>query len=423
MITIGYCTRKSDDNHKKHLIKTCGLGDKKVQVIEIVNEGDRSLTECYNEILNKSSNDIVVFCHSDITIETKQWGNKLTKLFNKNPDYGIIGVAGSKKLNETGKWWDIPKSMVGRVSHTHEGKTWLSSYSEDQGTDIEETVIVDGVFFAINKKLIKKDFNEGVTGFHFYDVTFCFENYLAGVKIGVVTNIRIDHKSIGQTNEQWETNRQLFAENFKDSLPVTIKKVIRPNQKLKVLIGCLNFNSYTGSELYVFELGKELIKKGCEVSICSTLGNPLANMAKQIGIRLYDLKNPPGFKLGDGKWLLKTPEGEVPSQPETLYKVGGDNFDVLHLNHKPVTEHLMRLYPDVPIVCSIGSKSVTEEPIFSQQIKKYIAIDSEIKDYIVNGFGIDTKLVNVINTSLDNKKIIQDNIVDELIEKYKEVIC
>ena len=66
---------------------------------------------------------------------------------------------------------------------------------------------------------IKKKFNEEVKGFHFYDLDFSFSNFLEGVKVGVMYDIRITHKSIGQTNDQWEINRQKFAERFKDTLP------------------------------------------------------------------------------------------------------------------------------------------------------------------------------------------------------------
>jgi hypothetical protein len=55
----------------------------------------------------------VVFCHDDITIETKQWGSKLLKQFEKNPTFGIIGVAGSKYLPSNGRWWEnLRKCMV-----------------------------------------------------------------------------------------------------------------------------------------------------------------------------------------------------------------------------------------------------------------------------------------------------------------------
>jgi hypothetical protein len=63
-------------------------------VIEIINNGE-SLTKCYNRGLEQAKTNIVVFCHDDITIEKKQWGSKLLKQFEKNPTFGIIGVAGS----------------------------------------------------------------------------------------------------------------------------------------------------------------------------------------------------------------------------------------------------------------------------------------------------------------------------------------
>lgn len=403
MITVVYCTRETNPEHKEHLIKSSGL-HKNIEVIEIINNGE-SLTKAYNRGLKQAKNDIIVYCHDDLTIETKQWGSKLLKQFQKNPEYGIIGVAGSKSMPTSGQWWEDRSKMYGRVQHTHEGKTWLSSYSEDLGNELEEVVVVDGVFFAVDKTKIKTTFNENVEGFHFYDVTFCFENTLKDVKVGVSTVVRVNHQSIGMTNESWESNRQQFAETFKEQLPYKIKKVLRKNEKLKVLIGCLNFNGYTGSELYVFELAKQLIKEGCEVSVCSNIGQPLAGAAHKLGIKMYSLQEPPGFKLGDGQWKLKSAEGEVTSQANTLYKLSDIKFDVIHLNHKPVTEHLSRLYPDTPMICSIHSEVINlEEPVLLPEIKKYIAIRPEIKEYITTKFNVDSDLVNVIYNPIDAER-------------------
>jgi glycosyltransferase involved in cell wall biosynthesis len=400
MLTVVYCTRKSNPKHQEHLIKTSGL-NKHIEIIEIINNGE-DLTKSYNRGLKQAKNNIVVFCHDDITFETKNWGNKLIKLFESNPEYGIIGVAGTKYLSQSGRWWENPRKMYGRVQHTHEGKTWLSSYSADLGQNLEEVVLVDGLFFSVDKSKIKKTFNEDVKGFHFYDVNFCFENYIENVKVGVTTVIRVNHQSIGMTNEQWEVNRVEFSEKFKDKLPVNIKRILRKDEKLKVLIGCLSFTNYTGSELYVFELAKALVKQNCDVTICSTIGNPLANMAKRYGIKLAPINEPPGFKLGDGKWELTSPQGKVVSQPNTLYKLSDVNFDVLHLNHKPITEHILRLYPNTPVICSIHSELINlEEPVKSEQIKKYIAIRPEIKEYISDKFDINEDMINVVYNPID----------------------
>lgn len=403
MITVVYCTRETNPAHKEHLISSSGL-HKNLEVIEIINNGE-SLTKAYNRGLKQASNNIVVFCHDDLEIETKQWGKKLLKQLDKNPEYGILGVAGTKYMSATGQWWENPKKIYGRVQHTHEGKSWLSAYSDDMGQEVENVIGVDGVFFVVDKTKIKITFDESVEGFHFYDITFCFQNYLAGVKVGVITSIRINHKSIGMVNEAWEANRIIFADKYKDNLPVNIKKVLRKGEKLRVLIGCLNFNGYTGSELYVFELAKQLVKEGCEVSISSNIGDPLARIAKGLGIKTYTLQEPPGFKLGDGQWSLKTVDGDIVSQPNTLYKVNNIYFDVIHLNHKPVTEHLLRLYPDTPVVCSIHSEVISlEEPVIAPQIKKYIAIRPEIKEYLVDRFDIPAESIDVIYNPIDGNR-------------------
>jgi hypothetical protein len=408
MISIVYCTRQPNPQHKEHLIKSSGL-HKHVEVIEIVNNGE-SLTSAYNRGLNQAKNDIVVFSHDDLSIDTKQWGNKLIKLFERNPEYGIIGVAGTKNMPESGRWWDNRNKMYGKVRHTHEGKSWLSEYSGDLGQNLEEVVVVDGVWFAVHKKRIKKPFNENVKGFHFYEITFCFDNFLEGVKIGVTTIIKINHQSIGMTNDDWENNRLEFVEKYKEHLPANTKKTINKGQRLKVLLGCLSFQNLTGSELYVFELAKQLIKNNWDVYICSTIGGVLEKEAKKLGIKLFPLQEPPSFKLGDGKWLLKTQNGDVPSQPKTLYKINKLDFDVIHLNHKPVTEHLLRLFPNTPTICSIHSEVISlEEPIISEQISKYIAIRPEIKEFLVNKFDISEDKIEVIYNPIDTNKFKPKN--------------
>jgi glycosyltransferase involved in cell wall biosynthesis len=400
MITVGYSTRESNPEFIEYLKKSSGF--KKLEVIEKVNNGQKSLTQVYNEILSESKTDIVLLCHDDIYFDTPAWYNKLLKHFEKT-DFGIIGMAGTTSMPSSGMWWEDRKKMVGIVNHESDGKKWESKYADSAGNSIIETVVVDGLFIAVHKKRIKTNFNEDFKGFHFYDIPFCFENHLEGVKVGVITNIRMTHKSIGQTNEQWEQNKKMFEEKYKSYLP--LKLPLDPNKKLKVLISCLFFRTFTGSELYVYELAKNLIKQNCDVTILSQIGGPLTDMAKKQGIKCLPFEQAPGFKLGDGKWGMNTENGFQPSQPNVMYRISEVNFDVIHMQHKPVAERIIQFYPEIDKIYTIHSEVIElEDPIKHESIKKYIAIRPEIKERIIDKFEIDEDLIEVIYNPIDNEK-------------------
>ena len=219
MISIIYSTRKDKPEFIEKIKNTSGVH--KIEIIQIINDGEMSLTEAYNKGLEESNNDIVVFCHDDIIFDTKNWGRKLTSIFKKNPEYGIIGIAGTTDLID-GRWWTLKESMNGIVSHQHEGKKWTNYYSKDQGNKITDMVVLDGLFLAVNKNKIKHNFDEDFHGFHFYDISFCLPNYLDGVKVGLTTQIRVTHLSIGETNKQWEGHKVRFEEKYKNNLPIRL---------------------------------------------------------------------------------------------------------------------------------------------------------------------------------------------------------
>jgi glycosyltransferase involved in cell wall biosynthesis len=409
MITIGFSTREHNSKFIEYLKKSSG--NKKIEVIEKINNGEKSLSQVYNEILEESKTDIVVLCHDDIYFDTTSWYYKLKSHF-ESTDYGILGVAGTTEMPLSGQWWETRRKMIGIVNHESGGKKWTSKYSEDLGKSIEETVIVDGVFIALSKSRIKHNFDEEFKGFHFYDIGFCFKNQIEGVKVGVISNIRITHKSIGQTNEQWEENKKLFAQKYSKNLPVKIP--FNPNKKLKVLLSCISFRNFTGSELYVFELAKSLIKLNCSVTVLSQIGGPVTDMAKKLGIKCVSFENAPGFKLGDGQWGTNTPDGFKPSTPNMLYRISDVDYDIIHFQHKPVAERILSMYPELPKISAIHSEVISlEDPVVDPTIKKYIAIRPEIKEHMINNFDIPEEMIEVIYNPVDNEKFKPKEIPSE----------
>lgn len=218
-LSVVISTKKSENVNLKH------LKDKfvhpKTEFLIYENNNQYSLSEIYNKGLLESKNDVIVFMHDDIMIETPTITKKILKLFENNSDYGIIGLAGTDEL-VSGMWWEKREKMYGQVKHQHEGKTWKNTYSEGFGDNLKEVVCVDGLFFAVHKKRISEGFDEEFKGFHFYDIPFCILNFMKGVKIGVTTKIMVIHKSIGMVDKKWEKNKLFFEAKYGNNLPLTI---------------------------------------------------------------------------------------------------------------------------------------------------------------------------------------------------------
>ncbi len=147
MISIVYCTREHNPKHIEHIKKSSGIKD--IEIIEYINHGE-SLTKFYNKGLTESKNNILIFCHDDIIFNTNNWGKKILNHFN-NSDYGIIGVAGTTDLSESGRWWEDNTKMMGQVRHQHQGKSWDSIYCSNFGEKILQSIIVDGLLVHTNE--------------------------------------------------------------------------------------------------------------------------------------------------------------------------------------------------------------------------------------------------------------------------------
>lgn len=238
MISIIYSTHKSSDYNrqfKDHLLKSVGL--KNVQILEYVNMNEYSLSQIYNKGISESVNDIIVCVHNDVKLENG-WGKKLLNDFNNNPEFGIIGKAGSCYFPESGIYWEkMNQTMVGQVYHHPPGqKKWLSTYSSKLPFIIP-VVTIDGLFISFNKSKVKHLFDETIGKFHFYDHGFCIPNYLDEVKIGVTTSFEITHESVGKPNDEFFTSKESFLKKWGSNLPLDLKpeKIYVPEIKEKPL--------------------------------------------------------------------------------------------------------------------------------------------------------------------------------------------
>jgi hypothetical protein len=232
VVFSSHLSEEANQKFIKHISDTIGV---KHQVLCYPNFNQFSLPQIYNDAIREHNNPdaIMVFCHNDITIKTRTWGRLLLNKFN-NSDFQIIGVAGTTYLAENGVWWHDRKKMYGVVEHTDGYKTWVSEYAIPRPGITKPVILVDGVFIAADCNAIEHQWDEEFKGFHLYDLSFCVPNYLDGCNIGVTTDIRILHQSVGMVNEQWDANRKQFVEKYKEELPIVYTETVKNEEDVLV---------------------------------------------------------------------------------------------------------------------------------------------------------------------------------------------
>lgn len=223
-IVVVFSSHLSEDDNQKFIINVHNTINVKHKVVCYPNFNQYSLTQIYNQAIKEHNNEstIIVFSHPDIIIKTKNWGRLLLNKFN-NSDFSIIGVAGTTYLHDNGVWWYDRSKMYGVVEHTDGYSVWVSEYAKPIPGYTKPVVVIDGLFMAVDCNNIIHQFDEDFKGFHFYDLSFCFPNYLDGCNIGVTTDVRILHKSLGMTNQKWDENRIQFVKKYKNNLPLFIE--------------------------------------------------------------------------------------------------------------------------------------------------------------------------------------------------------
>jgi hypothetical protein len=223
-ITIVISSREEGEDNVdliNQIQDTCGTTAK---VILVTNDGAMGLSQLYDQMLKNRDieSKIIIFCHDDIEFLKPGWGKEIVRLFNKHKDYGIIGVAGSAEFDENGAWWNY-KKKYGQVLHKHDGNSWLTAFSPLLDKDLQQVCVIDGLFMAFHRDRISKSFDPNLEGFNMYDIDVCLANFLDGkCKIGVTTNVRLAHKSIGELSQEWYKNRDWINKKYGEYFPIKV---------------------------------------------------------------------------------------------------------------------------------------------------------------------------------------------------------
>jgi hypothetical protein len=154
---------------------------------------------------------------------------------------------------------------------------------------------------------------------------------------------------------------------------------------MKILLGCLNVNGLGGSELYHYELAKELHLSGNDVTLFTAREIDKNDIVR---IKLYEL----GVKQID------------------LTNIDiSEKFDIIVASQPQINLFFIEQFPNTPKISIIHSEIRSEDPILNDNIQHYIAIRQPIADMLINEYNISSDKVSLIYNPIDRSRFNSEN--------------
>lgn len=188
-------------------------------IANITFENQQGLPIIYNQrIQSPDSQDMLVFTHDDVWIDDFFLPERI-RAGLKN--FHILGVAGNRRrISNQNSWcfinndfiWDTNANLSGSIAHGKKPFGAISRYGETPA----ECELLDGVFLAVNKKMLlaHQILFDPQFDFHFYDMDFCRSAKQKGLKIGTWP-ICLTHQSGGVFGSKpWSEKYELYLQKW-----------------------------------------------------------------------------------------------------------------------------------------------------------------------------------------------------------------
>lgn len=162
---------------------------------------------------------------------------------------------------------------------------------------------------------------------------------------------------------------------------------------MKILLGCLNANGLGGSELYHYELARELDLLGHDVTLFT--------------MRQIDWTNEVRLKLQHVRQL------DLTNLDVT------EKYDIIVASQPQVNQFILQQFKNTPIISIIHSEIRSEDPVLDPRILHYIAIRQPIADMLVNDYKIPADKVSLIYNPIDQERFNSTN--SNKLERYSGI--
>lgn len=158
-----------------------------LDVIKVKGSDFRNIAEAYNYGLGKAVYPIKAFIHDDLDMLNPNWVFKVLRSFSINPNCGLLGLVGSKKVNNYDNWWEHEDGIYGDQLIRKDQCIIRGFELPEEG--VFGLDVVDGCFLATNRE-VKFDENLKYDGFlSAYEHDICMYFKSKKLDIGVIKHM------------------------------------------------------------------------------------------------------------------------------------------------------------------------------------------------------------------------------------------
>ncbi|MFZ0939718.1 MAG: glycosyltransferase [Candidatus Sulfotelmatobacter sp.] len=203
-ITFAVAVNNEDVLEKNFLASPCLIDPHPHQIL--LQRNFTSAAKAYNDAIDKSVNDLIVFCHQDMFFPSP-WILQLQQsckwLETQDPNWGVLGCSGITREREMhGQVYSSGLGVLGQPSEPAEVQT------------LDEIVL-------ILRKASDLRFDEGLPHFHFYGADICLRAAARGMKSYAISAFCVHntYQNFNLPNEFYECC-EYIRKVWRKSLPI-----------------------------------------------------------------------------------------------------------------------------------------------------------------------------------------------------------
>ena len=274
-----------------------------------------SIASAYNQAIKSSDAKYKVYLHEDVLIVNKNLVYDMLKIFS-DKTIGMIGVAGSKQLPVSGKWWES-KTAYGEFYDTLSGQIRLEKF-KDIKDDYEIVQSIDNLIMITQYDIRWRE--DLFDGYHFYEASQSLEFKNADYKVVVPKQPRVwclHNRTRKNNNEDFEHYREIFLKNY-NLLDLNSNQLFEFDRDKALTIMNDNLNFYNSN--------MEVVKQNLEQGNYEIVSRLIHNIASHI------FEHHPGFFVSkEIEDILKECANNLPINNNNFEFKKSNKRNILHV--------------------------------------------------------------------------------------------